>query len=925
MLKFSLLFILLTCLQLTVHAQQSSVKGTVLDTSNKENLHNAVVSVIRQKDSILVKYARTDTKGNFEIKNIPAGKYTVMISYPLYADFAEKIELTANATKDFGAQPLIQKAKLLEEVIVRQKIAAIRINGDTTEYRADSFKVGANANVADLLKKMPGIQVNSKGEITTQGEKVEKILVDGEEFFSDDPAVVTQTLRADAVKTVQVFDKKSDQATFSGIDDGQKTKTINLQLKEDKKKGYFGKMEAGSDFDYYKNAKIMANSFKGKRKIAGYVTYDNTQFNSLDWNDRNNYGGNMNSNTEFSDDGGIYFTNEGDDFSYGQGLPSAVTAGLLYSKKWNADKQNINNFYQYNNLTVNGLTKRITQNILDSGSFTNTRQDEFTSKKYRNKIKSIYDLTIDSMSSLKLTVTGAILHTDNSGYSTGSSTTDLTGFFRNKSNKFSSTVTDNKNLATNIFYRKRFKKKGRTISLNADLIWGDNKSNGYLLAGNEFFDSQGVFSRKDSINQFKPNEDVTSTFNGRASYTEPLWKNTFLELNYAYAGNKNDASRITFSKAITGKYEQLVDSLSNHYIYNNSSNTGGFNVRYAGKKINFSVGTSLGGVTYKLTDVMTKAARDINFTNVLPTFNFGYTPGKQKRLNFSYRGNTRNPSLQQIQPLRDNSDGLNATIGNPDLQQEFRNNFSLYYNDYKVLKSRSIYISANFATVNNAISNSNTFDDSGRVVTQPVNVDGNYNGNMYAQYRFDIVTALNFGFGISPSISRNVNQITRKGVTTRNVSDNRRMGYNISMNYYPDKWINFYFQANANQNETKSSINPGIITKYWTYSSSGEVEMKLPKKWYVTLEEDITVYEKTAAFANATDIFILNANIKKSITKDETWQVKLSANDLLNQKQAINRNISSNIISETTNQTIQRVFLLSLIYNFSKNGKPQNN
>ncbi len=918
--KLTLLFAIFVLLSVVSWGQQTSLKGSLKDTSSNENLQHAVVSIIRQKDSILVKYTRADAKGNFEINNIIEGKYYLQITYPQYADYVDKIELKANTTKDLGIITLTQKAKLLEEVIVKQKISAIRIKGDTTEYKADSFKVGANANVQDLLKKMPGIQVNSKGEITTQGQKVEKILVDGEEFFSDDPAVVSQTMRADAVNTVQVFDKKSDQATFSGIDDGVKTKTINLQLKDDKKKGYFGKAEAGSDFNRYKIGKLLANSFKGKRKLAGYVTYDNTKFESLNWQDRNNYGGDLNSSTEFGDDGSIYFYNKGDDFSNSQGLPSAVTAGLLFSKKWNSDKQNSNNNYQYNNLQVTGINKTITQNILGGdSSFTNTQEQNFISNKNRNRIKSIYDWTIDTTSSLKVTLNGGITHMDNSGTTIGKSIRE-DGSQINQSNRTSTSISDEKTVSTNLFYRKRFQKKGRTISLTTDFSLGDNENKGFLLSANAYYNKIGVPTTQDNIDQYKPNEDITKSFATKIAYTEPLWKNTFLELNYKYALNKNDAKRTTFSKSANGNYDNVVDSLSNHYLYNNNANTGGFNVRYNGKKINFSLGTGIGTVTYKQTDVTTKLPRDINFTNFLPSVTIGYNPAKQTRLNVSYNGTTRNPTLQQIQPLRDNSDPLNVSIGNPSLQQEFRNNFNLNFNDYKVLKGRSIYISADFSTVNKAISSASSVDTLGKRINQAINVDGNYNSSAYTSINFTIFKSINLGFNANPNINRSVSYVNNK----KNISDNIGVNYGIRLSYYADKWINFYFGINGGPNRSTSSINSGIITKYWTYGSYGNIEMKLPNKWYIDIDENINVYQKTAAFVNQKDIYIINASVKKSITKDENWQIKLSVNDILNQNQGVRRNISSNFITETTNQTIQRFFLLSLIYNFSKNGKPQN-
>jgi hypothetical protein len=315
------IFLLFVIVHFSARSQELVIKGTVIDTINQVALHKAVVSLLRSKDSVLIRYVRTNEKGEFILEGIRPSTYFLLISYPNYADYIDRVDVEPGKVNELGKIPLITKAQLLEEVIVKQKISAIRMRGDTTEYRADSFRVNANANVQDLLRKMPGITVNGKGEITAQGQKVEKVLVDGEEFFSDDPAVVTQNLRADAIDKVQSFDKKSDQAAFTGIDDGQKTKTINLVLKEDKKNGYFGKLEAGSDADRYRYGKAMVNSFKGKKKAAAYITTDNTKFEALNWEERRNYGEDFNSTSEISDDGSMMIWSGGDNFSNGQGFP----------------------------------------------------------------------------------------------------------------------------------------------------------------------------------------------------------------------------------------------------------------------------------------------------------------------------------------------------------------------------------------------------------------------------------------------------------------------------------------------------------------------------------------------------------------------------------------------------------------------------
>src|SRR4030095_5195518 len=281
---------LLLIFSLSVIAQTGSIKGQVRDTSEKKPLANSSVSILRKTDSVLVTYTRTKEDGTYSFKNIKPGSYLLLITYPKFADYIEEIDVKDDQSISLATTNLIRKSELLKEVIYTQKLGAIRIKGDTMEFKADSFKVMEGANVEALLKKLPGIQVNSKGEITAQGEKVQKVLVDGEEFFSDDPAVVTKNLRADAVDKVQVFDKKSDQATFTGIDDGEKQKTINLTLKEDKKKGAFGKARvSGGSPDKFEN-EGMINLFKGKRKLAAFGTMANTGKSGLNWQDADKYG-----------------------------------------------------------------------------------------------------------------------------------------------------------------------------------------------------------------------------------------------------------------------------------------------------------------------------------------------------------------------------------------------------------------------------------------------------------------------------------------------------------------------------------------------------------------------------------------------------------------------------------------------------------
>ncbi|HET9824560.1 MAG TPA: hypothetical protein VFP87_04465, partial [Chitinophagaceae bacterium] len=241
----------------TSHAQKASIKGTVTDTVENKNLSNTVIAILRKPDSTLIRFARARKDGSFLINDLDTGRFILMATHPFFGDFFDPIQINDNSVTDVGAIYLTPKSKLLAEVIVKTG-APIRIKGDTVTYTADSFKVRPGANVEELLRRLPGIQVDRNGQITAMGEKVKKVLVDGEEFFGSDPGIATKNLRADQVQEVQVFDKKSDQAEFTGIDDGVKDKTINLKMK--KMKGYFGKAEAGGGLPDKYNLDAMINS-----------------------------------------------------------------------------------------------------------------------------------------------------------------------------------------------------------------------------------------------------------------------------------------------------------------------------------------------------------------------------------------------------------------------------------------------------------------------------------------------------------------------------------------------------------------------------------------------------------------------------------------------------------------------------------------
>ena len=920
--KLTLTLLVLCVSASALFAQQATLKGTVIDTSEKKNLTNSVVALLRKSDSVLVTFGRTNKSGQFTLSRFVPGKYVLMVTHPAYADYMDEVEVKDAAAVNLGNIAMILKSQLLQEVVVSHKLGAIRIKGDTVEYKADSFYMKAGSTVEDLLKKLPGIQVDRNGKITAQGESVQKVLVDGEEFFSDDPTIATRGLLSDAVDKVQVFDKKSDQATFTGIDDGQKVKTIDLKLKEDKKKGYFGKLELGSNGEQYWNNNLMLNAFKAKRKFSAFGIMSSTGKTGLDWRESMNYGNNNMESGE-SGDGGMYIvmSGGGDEFDggsyWGEGFPKGWAAGLHYSNKWNQDKLHLHGNYKYNKLNTEASGRTSSQFILpDSMYFVNEFGNNYSSKE-RHRVDGMYEVQLDSLSSLKVTAGGSTGKSNTYNVSNSEWLDEDRNPVRTIDQRTTS-IGENKAFNTTVLYRKKFKKQGRTISATFNQDYKENESEVFQYANNEYF-SNGS-SRQELIDLKKDNVNITAMVNGRVSYTEPLSKRSILEFNYSMSNNHRQSRRTALKKLdpASPKYDEVVDSLTNDYAFNVFNNSAGINYRYAKpKRLSFGFGANISRADFTRKDLKTNAIAKYSFTNFFPSANVNWTLGSNGSLRFNYWGSTQAPSIDQIQPVVDNSDQSNIRIGNPDLKQSFRQRFNLSYNNYKILSERGIWASVNFSTIQNDFS-SNTSVKDGKRVTQPVNVTGNYNIGSWIDYNWKI-KKLNTYVGPSLNFSkrRNINYLD--GLKNTNNSYNVGVGFGIR--YQQEKKFSFSLRPGINFNESKTSLRSSIVTKYWSQEHDADLNVFLPWKLQIGTEASFNFRQKTDAF-DKNNVIRWNARLERKVLKDDAGIIRLSAFDILDQNVGFDRDINSNFITERTYGTFRRYFMLSFTWNFSKNGKP---
>lgn len=912
--KKSLATLLLLCSFFFADAQATKISGTVVESSDGKAVKNAVVALLSTTDTTFIEFSRTTADGDFSLKDVEAGNYIFMVMHPVFADYVEEISINGQNLK-MPPIKMIAKSKLLEEVIIKSG-APMRIKGDTTFYTADSFNVSANANVEELLKKLPGIQVDKDGKITAMGENVSKVLVDGEEFFGDDPGMAVKNLRADAVKEVQVFDKKSDQAEFTGIDDGNTQKTINLKLKDNKKRGYFGKIDLAGGLnkrinDRYNN-NLMFSTFKGKRKLSAYFLNGNTGQDGLSWEDNEKYGEAM----DFSDfDGsGVYFVNytsnaEETYINPQNGFLTNINSGIQYSNKWGQSKLNISP--KFNSQDYYNTQDYFKQTTVGDSSLFETAKSASNIDRYNIKTSATADIQFDSSNSVKISLKGNFYHSESDEFRNSitqgdNSTVKNTSFRKNDINS------DKQSLMANILFKHKFKKARRTFTLAADIKSLNSEAINYLESNNEiYFD--GLPAYLISQDQRTNTKSNTLTLSATAVYTEPLNKNFSLEISHEVLVNNGNNNQITYTYSpVTGKYDDLLDSLTNDFKQDVITNKPSIKINYSTKKLKYNFGTGFGITDFKLTDKTISKDYVRNFTNFYPSATLVYSYKSNASLRINYNGNTTQPSINQLQPLKNNNDYFYQYLGNPDLKTTFSNNLRISHNNYNFLKDRYLYQSLNIRLTNNSITNNRIIDlDSGKTTIQPINTNGNLSVSFYAGGGFK-VKKYNVRVGFNPFISYNryaefINSI-------KSLSNTVNTGINVYLNKSDDKKYDLSLSNNFSYNRNKLTQQTTILN-YTTNTLSFEGTVYYKKVWSINTEYDFYARGKTQQFDKGLNSNLWNAKLQRTFAKDE-FTAYVKVRDILKDDKGIDRNIYGNTLTEIRNDRLQRYWLVGFIWNF---------
>ncbi len=918
-------YFLLVLLGLTTAAfsqRNGSIKGVAFDSISKQPIAMATISVLEKKDSSLVTFSMTDGAGRFELKGLSNGEYRLLITHVNY--YSSNTIFTISDTeknKDFGNVDMTDKAKVLSEVVVTNAEPPVTMVGDTVQYNAGSFRVQPNSNVEQLLKKLPGVKVDKDGTVTAQGEKVNRVLVDGKEFFGNDPKIATRNLPADAVDKVQVYDKQSDQAQLTGFDDGNYEKTINLKLKKDKKKGVFGKVMAGAGDKERYEGRFNVNSFKGARQMSAIGMGNNTNAEGFTFTDILNFTGALN---QMRQGGGNISINMSADeaASYGMGprnagINTAWGGGLNYNNLIGT-KLDLQSNYFYNRFNPEMQTRLFRQTTFNgiTNEYNELTNTDNMNNTHRLNLNLLYQ--IDSMHSIRITPSLSWQKTNNRSlrnFSTerqdGGMIND--GYSNNQANS------EGYNFRNDIIFRKKFRKRGRTFSLSLNTSLNESDGDGSLESIVNTY-SNGNIILRDTLNQRNTTTGDLRGYNARAIYTEPLWKRTLLEFSAGKSNTHSTSEKITYNyNKTTGKYDDLNETQSNDFENTYGYTTAGFRMRKQGNKYNYSLGVNWQQAELEGKIITGPKDSIINktFRNLLPLASFKYNFSRFKNLTLNYTTSTNQPTMSQLQPVPDNSNPLYLREGNPDLKQEFRHTFRGNLHLVSPYKNKNMFMFFTATFSNNRIVNFDSLNFTNGVrKSKPVNVDGVYSLNGNISYSMPL-RFMKASMEVSSRINYNSDKQFFNNVENR--IKTLTLGPSFRLDISPTDKISFTLQTDFGINNTKYSQQTDQDNKYFSQEYSTSVDWQLPKNFFFSTDFSYTINTRRAEGFN-TNIPIWNAGFSKQFMKYNRGEIKLSVADILNENVNISRSTGQNSIEDREVNTLRRFFLLSFTYSITKSG-----
>ncbi|WP_160714853.1 outer membrane beta-barrel protein [Chitinophaga solisilvae] len=916
-------FVLLFLAPLTLKAQQM-LQLTVRDTVSGKPLPGAMVRICAAGDTALLRSALTDQQGKVSFSNISNGKYDLQIHSLGYQDRQQRVSVPGSWPETMLLTPGLQ----LKEITIREDIPPVRMKGDTIEYNAAKFKTKDNAVVEDLLRKLPGVKVDRDGSIKAQGEDVQRVLVDGKEFFGSDPSVATRNLPADMIDKVQVLDKQSDMAEFTGVADGQQTKTINLVTKKNRKKGYFGNVSAGAGSNGRYEGGFNVNSFTGDMQLSALLKGNNVNksgFNPSELLKMIMQNKDMLRNlppsamSELARMKGVRLEGSQDalaEIVRPSGLTDTRFGGLNFNNDWRNLKLRSSYFFNDNhtrqeyNYARQYRLQDTAYNYLQSGT---TRADNIN---HRADLSG--DFKINDRTSLKVSPHLDVTRTQNQGERSYSSWSADGLRLLNTGTQFNSSDFRQQLLTTDILLRHRLPKKGRTIMLNVKPEYFHSDGTSYNRSTSDFYNlPKGP--KQEIIDQQRKDKAEIYSVNTNVVYTEPLSRTHSLQIGQQLYYSQGDYQRLVQLPDAAGHYTAPDRLFSDQYEAQQLQYTGKMLLSGNHKRLLYTVGAGWQQSSIDGHSGMKGYHVNGRYQALLPEAYAEWKTGKHDKLIFRYDMQTSRPSVSELQPLEDNSDPLYIRRGNPLLEQRKSQHAGLTYNSFRLNNNNSLFAKLDATYYNTDIADSSSIDlSSGKQSIVPVNVSGNYLLAAAAGKSMGLgKNGSSFTVGLTTSLAKNTTFTNGLSNIIRTFS----ITPDMNVNYYLGDHVSLTARGSAAWNKRSFSGASLLPESNWLLMYGLEGIVTLP--WKITLEGSLDGFSSLGMAAGYNNtILLVNTAVGKEI--GNRFTLRAEVRDLLNRNESVNRINGNGYIEDRRNNALGRFFLLSAGYKLKHFAKSKN-
>ena len=890
------------CLMMSLHLMsQHNILGRILDEKG-ENLIGATVVLLSATDSTMVAFNITNVDGQFKLEGLEPSEYILQFSFVSYNNIEQVLKSNWESKNiDCGTYSMIPSSGLLPEVTIKAEHIPMGIRGDTISYNTAAFKTRPGASVQDLLKTLPGIEVDRNGNIKAQGEDVQKVLVDGKSFFGDDPKIATQNLEAEAVDKVEVFDKASEIAEFTGIDDGEEQKTINLKLKEDYKNGGFGKLHLEGGSDERHKAKINYNRFSPSMQAAVIGASNNINEQAFTINDYVSFMGGL--SKAISSPSGIL--NLGNQFSANQmapeGLHRSTSGGINFNYDFSEKLKWISNYFLTDTRSTINRTSTGQQFVNDiEYNSIDTSNIEEKNAAHRINTKLEYHINPLTQIVIKNNFSYAGVEKSDLGIS------DFFNMLQESSSQQKYDLDQNQwALESELQFRRKFAKKGRNwisnIGINTGRVQEENQVN-----TNFIFDTN-----QNAINQFQNYTKKEEAYNFKTKFTEPIAAKRYLSAQYQFGYSQEEPEKLFFDQVQNSKQfnEELSSAFEKQFYYHRA----GIALRNNDRKVKINVGVDIQKSFLTSQILGTKDAIRNDYQHLLPLANLEYQVNNSKQFTLKYTTSIAAPSTNQLIPIQDNSDPNTLFLGNPNLNPEYHHNVSFGFNSFDQFNFTNFFSNLSFNYISNRIINEVSVNNDFTREIVPINSDRFISAGSYLSYGKPI-RQLEIKFRLTNQIQISQYETFLNDIKSQ-VNENNISG-RLSFDNRKKKYFDVETGIRLVYTQRKYDNNPDFNQNFFNYDLYIENDIFFPENITLGFSYDYRRYSNES-FSSDEAYSLLNVNVRKDFI-DGRLAIELRAYDLLRQNIGLRRIGGVNSLTEIRHNTLTRYFTVGLQWQLGK-------